>query len=254
MGQVSHCASRDELDAHFWEDRSDALPGQGNSRRVNPDGTIDVPDVIECYESRGCCIDMQFTSGKKSCVIGVPKLAAWRIVLDSAESDLRCTTYRMCVLSRFSFVINLIFLFWLRHHLLGIHKPVEGILVFVTVIYVAWFVVRRVFPLKVAAPGSLQWVAERLYGPTRYDRNWACFLYVADGRRPLWRPEGTLGSDGFIVLGHIGCGTKRVCRYVESEFVDQRDHTTIPQMVCSGGFAAICSQHDRAPLAACRVV
>ena len=98
----------------------------------------------------------------------------------------------VCVVS-LSFVINLIFLFWLRHHLLGIHKPVEGILVFVTVIYVAWFVVRRVFPLKVV-DGLTAMGCGASVRPNAIRQELGLLPVVADGRRPLWRPEGTLAA------------------------------------------------------------
>jgi hypothetical protein len=84
MEHVSRCATRDELERVLGRPVY-ALPGEGNSRTVNPDGSIEVPDVIECYELCGCCIDIQFTGGKKSGVIGVPKLTAWRLALESAE-------------------------------------------------------------------------------------------------------------------------------------------------------------------------
>ena len=80
MEQVSECANRDELQRVLGKPIY-ALPGDGNSRTVNPDGSIEVPDVIECYESHGCRIEIQFTGGKVSCVAGVPRLTAWRTVL-----------------------------------------------------------------------------------------------------------------------------------------------------------------------------
>ncbi len=86
MEQVSGCASREELRRVLGKPIY-ALPGEGNYRTLNPDGCIEVPDVVECYESRGCSIEIQFTGGKRSGVSGVPKPTALRLALESAKKQ-----------------------------------------------------------------------------------------------------------------------------------------------------------------------
>ena len=45
------------------------------------DGTQQVPDLIECYESEGCCIDLWFKEDRLVNVSGFVKPTAWDYVL-----------------------------------------------------------------------------------------------------------------------------------------------------------------------------
>ncbi len=79
MEQVSRCADRDELERALGKPKY-AIRGKNYGRAVNPDGSTTVCDVVECYETRGCWIDVEFTNGRVSSVIGVPKPTAWQLL------------------------------------------------------------------------------------------------------------------------------------------------------------------------------
>ncbi len=123
------------------------------------------------------------------------------------------------------FVTSLIGLAWLRQTLLGFHNPVEGIMVLISFSYSLWFAVRRVLPIYAVTPGTLELVAEHLYGPSRYDSNWACLLLsqMVGGRYGV-QPE--LWRRWFARQGATLVRDDRVCRFVEAEFADRGSNPT----------------------------
>jgi hypothetical protein len=79
LEHVAGCRERGELEQLLGKPRY-AVGGRGVGA-ARPDGTRDSPDLIECYESEGCCIDLWFKDDRLIDVSGFVKPTVWDVAL-----------------------------------------------------------------------------------------------------------------------------------------------------------------------------
>jgi hypothetical protein len=79
LDQMEQCRGREELLQVIGQPVY-AVSGE-SCGAVLDDGTQDRPDVIECYESEGCCIDLWFKNDRLINVSGFVKPTVWDFVL-----------------------------------------------------------------------------------------------------------------------------------------------------------------------------
>lgn len=77
LDQMARCRGREELERLLGEPRY-AVSGE---RCGQPGGTPQSPDLIECYESEGCCIDLWFKDDRLADVSGFVKPTVWDVAL-----------------------------------------------------------------------------------------------------------------------------------------------------------------------------
>jgi DNA-directed RNA polymerase subunit RPC12/RpoP len=79
LDEMAWCRGREELIRVIGEPLY-AVGGK-SCGAVLGDGTQESPDVIECYESEGCCIDLWFKDDRLVSVSGFVKPTVWDFVL-----------------------------------------------------------------------------------------------------------------------------------------------------------------------------
>jgi hypothetical protein len=79
LAAVAECRRRDELEQILGPPLY-AVNGE-NAGVVRPDGSQDSPDLIECYESEGCCIDLWFKDDRLIDMSGFVKPTVWDMAL-----------------------------------------------------------------------------------------------------------------------------------------------------------------------------
>ncbi|MHC4176804.1 MAG: hypothetical protein ACYSWU_04815 [Planctomycetota bacterium] len=79
LDQMARCRRREELEQVLGKPLY-AVDGE-SCGAVLDDGGQESPDLIECYESDGCCIDLWFKDDRLVEVSGFVKPTVWDIVL-----------------------------------------------------------------------------------------------------------------------------------------------------------------------------
>lgn len=79
LEQMERCRGRQELEQVLGEPVY-AVSGE-SCGAVLDDGTQESPDLIECYESEGCCVDLWFKDDQLVDVSGFVKPTVWDYVL-----------------------------------------------------------------------------------------------------------------------------------------------------------------------------
>ncbi len=79
LDRVERCRGREELEQLLGKPVY-AVSGE-SCGAVLDDGTQEIPDRIECYESDGCCIDLWFKDDRLVDVSGFVKPTVWDLAL-----------------------------------------------------------------------------------------------------------------------------------------------------------------------------
>ena len=79
LDEMERCRGREELQQVIGEPVY-AVSGE-SCGAVLDDGTEESPDLIECYESDGCCIDLWFKDDRLVNVSGFVKPTVWDVAL-----------------------------------------------------------------------------------------------------------------------------------------------------------------------------
>ena len=85
LDQLARCRGREELEQLLGRPVY-AVDGE-SCGAVLGDGTEEIPDLIECYESDGCCIDLWFKDDRLVDVSGFVKPTVWDFVLAGGPEE-----------------------------------------------------------------------------------------------------------------------------------------------------------------------
>ena len=85
LDQMARCRGREELEQLLGEP---VYAVDGRSCGAVLEGSRqEIPDLIECYESEGCCIDLWFKDGQLVDVSGFVKPSVWDVALTGSADE-----------------------------------------------------------------------------------------------------------------------------------------------------------------------